>query len=103
MIITTPDHAHCAVLSGVVRAGKDAYVEKPLCAQLESAKRQIATRPWRHRAPWIACISGWPDIRPEIERSVLQRFCLLRRRPAELPLQSSSVRARSVAPEPQNR
>lgn len=44
MIITTPDHAHCAVLSGVVRAGKDAYVEKPLCARLESAKRQIATR-----------------------------------------------------------
>jgi len=37
VIITTPDHAHCAVLTDVVRAGKDAYVEKPLCARLEDA------------------------------------------------------------------
>jgi predicted dehydrogenase len=37
VIITTPDHAHCAVLSDVVKAGKDAYVEKPLCARLEDA------------------------------------------------------------------
>jgi predicted dehydrogenase len=37
VIIATPDHAHCAVLMDVVRAGKDAYVEKPLCARLEDA------------------------------------------------------------------
>jgi len=37
VIIATPDHAHCAVLTDVVRAGKDAYVEKPLCARLEDA------------------------------------------------------------------
>jgi predicted dehydrogenase len=37
VIIATPDHAHCAILMDVVRAGKDAYVEKPLCARLEDA------------------------------------------------------------------
>src|SRR6266542_2584169 len=35
VIITTPDHAHCTVLMDAVHAGKDAYVEKPLCAKLE--------------------------------------------------------------------
>jgi predicted dehydrogenase len=37
VIITTPDHAHCPILIDVVKAGKDAYVEKPLCARLEDA------------------------------------------------------------------
>jgi predicted dehydrogenase len=37
VLITTPDFAHCAVLIDAVRAGKDAYVEKPLCARLEDA------------------------------------------------------------------
>ena len=37
VIITTPDHAHCPVLIDTVKAGKDAYVEKPLCARLEDA------------------------------------------------------------------
>ena len=37
VIITTPDHAHCPVLIDAVHAGKDAYVEKPLCARLEDA------------------------------------------------------------------
>ena len=37
VIITTPDHAHCSVLIAAVQAGKDAYVEKPLCAKLEDA------------------------------------------------------------------
>jgi len=37
VIITTPDHAHCTVLIDAVHAGKDAYVEKPLCARLEDA------------------------------------------------------------------
>ena len=37
VIITTPDHAHCPVLIDTVKAGKDAYVEKPLCARLEEA------------------------------------------------------------------
>jgi predicted dehydrogenase len=37
VIIATPDHAHCPTLMDVVRAGKDAYVEKPLCARLQDA------------------------------------------------------------------
>ncbi len=37
VIITTPDHAHCPTLIDVVHAGKDAYVEKPLCARLQDA------------------------------------------------------------------
>jgi predicted dehydrogenase len=37
VIIATPDHAHCQVLMDVVKAGKDAFVEKPLSARLEDA------------------------------------------------------------------
>lgn len=37
VIIATPDHAHCGVLVDAVRAGKDAFVEKPLSARLEDA------------------------------------------------------------------
>ena len=37
VIIATPDHAHCGVLRDTVRAGKDAFVEKPLSARLDDA------------------------------------------------------------------
>ncbi len=37
VIIATPDHAHCGVLRDAVRAGKDAFVEKPLSVRLEDA------------------------------------------------------------------
>lgn len=37
VIIATPDFAHCAVLVDAVRAGKDAFVEKPLSTRLEDA------------------------------------------------------------------
>ncbi len=41
VIIATPDHAHCGVLVDAVRAGKDAFVEKPLSARLEDAVRAV--------------------------------------------------------------
>jgi predicted dehydrogenase len=37
VIIATPDHAHCHVLMDAVKAGKDAFVEKPLSVRLEDA------------------------------------------------------------------
>lgn len=37
VMIATPDFAHCAVLVDAVRAGKDAFVEKPLSTRLEDA------------------------------------------------------------------
>jgi predicted dehydrogenase len=37
VVIATPDHAHCPILVDAVRAGKDAFVEKPLSARLEDA------------------------------------------------------------------
>ena len=37
VIIATPDFAHPGVLVDAVRAGKDAFVEKPLSARLEDA------------------------------------------------------------------
>jgi predicted dehydrogenase len=37
VIIATPDFAHPAVLVDTIRAGKDAFVEKPLSARLEDA------------------------------------------------------------------
>jgi predicted dehydrogenase len=37
VVIATPDHAHCQVLIDAVKAGKDAFVEKPLSSRLEDA------------------------------------------------------------------
>ncbi|HXE81547.1 MAG TPA: Gfo/Idh/MocA family oxidoreductase [Vicinamibacterales bacterium] len=37
VIIATPDFAHCPQLIDAVRAGKDAFVEKPLTTRLEDA------------------------------------------------------------------
>ena len=37
VIIATPDFAHPGVLVDAIKAGKDAFVEKPLCARLEDA------------------------------------------------------------------
>ncbi len=37
VIVTTPDFAHPGILVDAVKAGKDVYVEKPLCARLEDA------------------------------------------------------------------
>lgn len=39
VVIATPDHAHCGVLVDAVRAGKDAFVEKPLSVRLDDAAR----------------------------------------------------------------
>ncbi len=35
VLISTPDHQHCTVLSAAIRAGKDAYVEKPLAMNMK--------------------------------------------------------------------
>ncbi len=36
VVIGTPDHQHCAQLTDAARAGKDAYVEKPLAMDMKS-------------------------------------------------------------------
>lgn len=36
VVIGTPDHQHCAQLADAARAGKDAYVEKPLAMDMKS-------------------------------------------------------------------
>ncbi len=35
VVIGTPDHQHCTQLAGAVRAGKDAYIEKPLAMTMK--------------------------------------------------------------------
>lgn len=35
VVIATPDHLHCTMLTAAARAGKDAYVEKPLAMTME--------------------------------------------------------------------
>jgi predicted dehydrogenase len=35
VLISAPDHTHCTILRDAVRAGKDAYVEKPLAMDME--------------------------------------------------------------------
>lgn len=37
VIIATPDFAHARILTDAIRAGKDVYVEKPMCKDLDEA------------------------------------------------------------------
>lgn len=42
VLISTPDHQHCTMLSEAVKAGKDAYVEKPLAFDFEELKQAVS-------------------------------------------------------------
>ena len=42
VIIATPDFAHSPILAAALRAGKDAYVEKPMASRLEDANDALA-------------------------------------------------------------
>ena len=41
VIIATPDFAHSKILADAMKAGKDAYVEKPMATELEDAKAAL--------------------------------------------------------------
>ena len=41
VVIATPDHWHATMLIDAVRAGKDVYVEKPLCHTIEEGYRIV--------------------------------------------------------------
>ena len=43
VVIATPDHLHCAMLSAAATAGKDAYVEKPLAMTMEELIEAVDT------------------------------------------------------------
>lgn len=42
VIIATPDHLHCQCLIDAVRAGKDAYIEKPLSRTIQEGNEMVA-------------------------------------------------------------
>jgi predicted dehydrogenase len=42
VIIATPDHLHHDCLIAAVQAGKDAYIEKPLCRTIEEGENMVA-------------------------------------------------------------
>lgn len=42
VLISTPDHQHCAMLSAAVKAGKDVYIEKPLANDFGELKSAVA-------------------------------------------------------------
>jgi predicted dehydrogenase len=42
VLIATPDHQHCAMLSAAVDAGKDVYIEKPLAFDFEELTTTVA-------------------------------------------------------------
>jgi len=42
VVIATPDHWHCPMLTAAVEAGKDVYVEKPLSRGIEEGSRAVA-------------------------------------------------------------
>ncbi|MCP5111071.1 MAG: Gfo/Idh/MocA family oxidoreductase [bacterium] len=41
VVIATPDHLHCTMLTAAARAGKDAYVEKPLAMTMEELNTAV--------------------------------------------------------------
>ena len=43
VIIATPDHLHHDCLLAAVKAGKDAYIEKPLARTIEEGENMVAT------------------------------------------------------------
>jgi predicted dehydrogenase len=43
VVIGTPDHQHCAQLTAAARAGKDAYVEKPLAMEMKELIEAVDT------------------------------------------------------------
>jgi len=42
VLISTPDHQHCSMLSAAVKAGKDVYIEKPLAFNFEELRSAVA-------------------------------------------------------------
>lgn len=42
VLIATPDHQHCAMLSAAVKAGKDVYIEKPLAFDFDELRTTVA-------------------------------------------------------------
>lgn len=42
VIIATPDHLHHDNLLAAIRAGKDVYIEKPLCRSIEEGENMVA-------------------------------------------------------------
>ena len=43
VVIGTPDHQHCRMLTTAAKAGKDAYVEKPLAMEMRELIEAVAT------------------------------------------------------------
>ena len=43
VLISTPDHQHCTILAAAVRAGKDAYVEKPMAMDMKELIMAVDT------------------------------------------------------------
>ncbi len=43
VVIGTPDHQHCRMLTATARAGKDAYVEKPLAMEMKELIQAVDT------------------------------------------------------------
>ncbi|MBN1420683.1 MAG: Gfo/Idh/MocA family oxidoreductase [Planctomycetes bacterium] len=41
VVIATTDHAHCLILPEAIRAGKDAYCEKPMAYRISEAKEAL--------------------------------------------------------------
>jgi predicted dehydrogenase len=41
VLISTPDHLHCAMLMAAIRAGKDVYIEKPLAMTMEELNEAV--------------------------------------------------------------
>lgn len=61
VIIGTPDHQHCTMLTAAARAGKDAYCEKPLAMDLKELNEAVDAVKKNNRVVQIGTqVRSWP-------------------------------------------
>jgi len=61
VLISTPDHQHCTQLSAAIRAGKDAYVEKPMAMEMKELIEAVDTVKKSDRVVQVGTqVRSWP-------------------------------------------
>ncbi len=61
VLISTPDHQHCTLLIDAMRAGKDAYVEKPLAMEMKELLEAVDAVKRSGRVVQIGTqVRSWP-------------------------------------------
>jgi predicted dehydrogenase len=61
VLISTPDHQHCTILTAAIRAGKDVYVEKPLAMEMKELIESVDAVKRSDRVVQVGTqVRSWP-------------------------------------------